>query len=52
MTTVDTLERFLVGVNAFVDVEKRNMSKLFGAEGARKWVCWHLFTGMIIDRCG
>ena len=42
LTTVDTLEGFLVGVNAFVDVEKRSVSKLFGAVGAWKWVFWHL----------
>ena len=42
LTTVNTLEGFLVGVNAFVDVEKRSVSKLFGAVGAWKWVFWHL----------
>jgi len=44
LTTVNTLEGFLVGVNAFVDVEKRSVSKLFGAVGAWKWVFWHLMA--------
>ena len=42
MTTVDALEGFLVGVDALVDVEKRDVSKLFGAVGAWKWVGGHL----------
>ena len=42
LATVDTLEGFLVGVDALVDVEKRNVGKLFGAVGAWKWVGWHL----------
>ena len=42
LATVDALEGFLVGVDALVDVEERNVSKLFGAVGAWKWVGGHL----------
>jgi len=44
LTTVDTLEGFFIGVDSLVDVEERNVSKLFVAVGAGKWVGWHLMA--------
>ena len=39
-------------MDALVDVEKRNVSKLFVAVGAGKWVGWHLLQEQLLTDMG